>query len=169
MSSTCIGWLTSVFTAKFSQMLVDLFTMAETNVRMSVVLYNLNTFLLLHLVICGRSLRSSPSTTNGLNNFADSSLFQHGNILSPLLRALSEQGGEYWRDVGPNPKQQAKPTHVRYMKRLYKKSVSQKGAAGTNPLFNTVRLITPRECLERSKGKQTSETVIQHLNILTLK
>ncbi|XP_062332104.1 growth/differentiation factor 9 isoform X2 [Osmerus eperlanus] len=133
-------------------MLVDLFTMAETIVRMSVVLYNLNTFLLLHLVICGRSLRSSPSTRNGLNNFADSSLFQHGNILSPLLRALSEQDGEHWRHVDPNPKQRAEPRHVRYMKRLYKKSVSQKGAAGTNPLFNTVRLITPRdECLERSK------------------
>ncbi|XP_055034227.2 growth/differentiatio [Misgurnus anguillicaudatus] len=72
----------------------------------------------------------------------------HGNILNPLLKALSEQNP--WGDFTPRTKPDSR--YVRYMKRLYKLSSKHDRSHEASHLYNTVRLITPREeCLQRSR------------------
>ncbi|XP_062849560.1 growth/differentiation factor 9 [Trichomycterus rosablanca] len=69
----------------------------------------------------------------------------HGNILSPLLKALSEH--EPWGI--PPTKTKPDSRYVRFMKRLYKLSAKHERNHEASHLYNTVRLITPRqECLE---------------------
>ncbi|KAL0175576.1 hypothetical protein M9458_027906, partial [Cirrhinus mrigala] len=73
----------------------------------------------------------------------------HGNILSPLLKALSEQNP--WGDFTPRAKPDSR--YVRYMKRLYKLSSKPDRSHEASHLYNTARLITPREeCLEQNRG-----------------
>ncbi|XP_051506153.1 growth/differentiation factor 9-like [Myxocyprinus asiaticus] len=72
----------------------------------------------------------------------------HGNILSPLLKALSEQ--DPWGDFTPRTKPDSR--YVRYMKRLYKLSSKHDRSHEASHLYNTARLITPREeCLEQNR------------------
>ncbi|XP_026081196.1 growth/differentiation factor 9-like [Carassius auratus] len=72
----------------------------------------------------------------------------HGNILSPLLKALSEQNP--WGDFTPRAKPDSR--YVRYMKRLYKLSSKPDRSPEASHLYNTARLITPREeCLEQNR------------------
>ncbi|XP_076148985.1 growth/differentiatio [Alosa pseudoharengus] len=72
----------------------------------------------------------------------------HGSILSPLLKALSDN--EPWHDLSPRAKPESR--YVRYMKRLYKMSSKPERTHETSHLYNTVRLITPRdECLEENE------------------
>ncbi|XP_048033042.1 growth/differentiation factor 9 [Megalobrama amblycephala] len=72
----------------------------------------------------------------------------HGNILSPLLKALSEQNP--WGEFTPRAKPDSR--YVRYMKRLYKLSSKPDRSHEASHLYNTARLITPREeCLEQSR------------------
>ncbi|XP_035599787.1 growth/differentiation factor 9 [Oncorhynchus keta] len=107
------------------------------------------TSVLLQLLISGLSLGSSPTTSNLADEFGDSVLYQHGSILSPLLKALTAQG-DPWRST---PVMRPESRYVRYMKRLYRiSSRHERSSEGNNHLYNTVRLITPRdECLEQSK------------------
>ncbi|XP_024265271.1 growth/differentiation factor 9 [Oncorhynchus tshawytscha] len=107
------------------------------------------TSVLLQLLISGLSLGSSPTTSNLADEFGDSVLYQHGSILSPLLKALTAQG-DPWRST---PAMRPESRYVRYMKRLYRMSSRhERSSEGNNHLYNTVRLITPRdECLEQSK------------------
>ncbi|CDQ85606.1 unnamed protein product [Oncorhynchus mykiss] len=107
------------------------------------------TSVLLQLLISGFSLGSSPTTSNLAEEFGDSVLYQHGSILSPLLKALTAQG-DPWRST---PVMRPESRYVRYMKRLYRiSSRHERSSEGNNHLYNTVRLITPRdECLEQSK------------------
>lgn len=73
----------------------------------------------------------------------------HGNILSPLLKALSEQNP--WGEFTPRAKPDSR--YVRYMKRLYKLSSKPDRSHEASHLYNTARLITPREeCLEQNRG-----------------
>jgi len=73
----------------------------------------------------------------------------HGNILSPLLKALSEQNP--WGEFTPRAKPDSR--FVRYMKRLYKLSSKPDKSPEASHLYNTARLITPREeCLEQNRG-----------------
>ncbi|XP_036404850.1 growth/differentiation factor 9 [Megalops cyprinoides] len=86
-------------------------------------------------------------TTSGPLETADPIV--HGSILSSLLKALSEH--DSWGDFH---KLKPESKYVQYMKRLYRVSSKQKrGLDGTaSHLYNTVRLITPRdECLEQNK------------------
>ncbi|KAI4899200.1 hypothetical protein NFI96_023592 [Prochilodus magdalenae] len=72
----------------------------------------------------------------------------HGNILRPLLRALSEQ--EPWGATAPRTRPDSR--YVRFMKRLYKLSSKPERSHEAHHLYNTVRLITPRqECLGQSR------------------
>ncbi|XP_055744220.1 growth/differentiation factor 9 [Salvelinus fontinalis] len=106
------------------------------------------TSILLQLLIIGLSLGSSPTTSNLADEFGDSALYQHGSILSPLLKALTAQG-DTWRST---PVMRPESRYVRYMKRLYRISSRHERSSEGNHLYNTVRLITPRdECLEQSK------------------
>lgn len=88
-------------------------------------------------------------------NFENESLepdvsIHHGNILNPLLKALSEQ--DPWGDYTPRTKPDSR--YVRYMKRLYKLSSKHDRSHEASHLYNTVRLITPREeCLQQSRGR----------------
>ncbi|CDQ84365.1 unnamed protein product [Oncorhynchus mykiss] len=122
----------------------------ETPLHLTIVL-NYPTSILL-LLIGGFSLGSSPTTSNLADEFGDFTLYQHGNILSPLLKALTAQGVP-WQDTAPRMKPDSR--YVRYMKRLYRMSSRhERSLEGNNHLYNTVRLITPRgECLEQSKGE----------------
>ncbi|TRY98771.1 hypothetical protein DNTS_025507 [Danionella cerebrum] len=73
---------------------------------------------------------------------------RHGNILSPLLKALSEQ--DPWGGFRPKAKPDSR--YVRYMKRLYKLSSKADRRPEATHLYNTARLITPREeCLEQNR------------------
>ncbi|KTF82034.1 hypothetical protein cypCar_00032285 [Cyprinus carpio] len=72
----------------------------------------------------------------------------HGNILSSLLKALSEQNP--WGDFTARAKPDSR--YVRYMKRLYKLSSKPDRSHEASHLYNTARLITPREeCLEQNR------------------
>lgn len=74
----------------------------------------------------------------------------HGSILSPLLKALSEN--EPLPDLSPRARPDSR--YVRYMKRLYKMSSKSERSHEASHLYNTVRLITPRdECLELNEGR----------------
>uniref|UniRef100_A0A4W5RFX6 Growth differentiation factor 9 n=1 Tax=Hucho hucho TaxID=62062 RepID=A0A4W5RFX6_9TELE len=108
------------------------------------------TSIVLQLLISGISLGLSPTTSNLADDFGDSTLYQHGSILSPLLKALTAQG-DPWREATPGMRPESR--YVRYMKRLYRiSSRHERSSEGNNHLYNTVRLITPRdECLEQSK------------------
>lgn len=78
----------------------------------------------------------------------------HGNILSPLLKALSEQNP--WGGFTPRAKPDSR--YVRYMKRLYKLSSKPDRSHEASHLYNTARLITPREeCLEQNRGIPASD------------
>ncbi|XP_041712414.1 growth/differentiation factor 9-like [Coregonus clupeaformis] len=119
----------------------------ETPLHLTIVL-NYWTSILLLLLIGGLSLGSSPTTSNLADEFGDSTSYQHGSILSPLLKALTAQGVP-WRDTTLITRPE--PRYVRYMKRLYRvSSRHERSSEGNNHLYNTVRLITPRdECLEQ--------------------
>ncbi len=98
---------------------------------------------------------SFPSCYNMENESVDSDVsLHHGNILSPLLKALSEQNP--WGDFTPRAKPDSR--YVRYMKRLYKLSSKPDRSHEASHLYNTARLITPREeCLEQNRGIPASE------------
>ena len=100
---------------------------------------------------------STQGTANGTEDTVDSTVY--GTILSPLLKALSEQAT--WGDFVPKLIPESK--YVRYMKRLYRVSSKHKRSReGTSSqLYNTVRLITPRnECLQQSKGINTFSNLV---------
>ncbi|CAB1324977.1 unnamed protein product [Coregonus sp. 'balchen'] len=124
----------------------------ETHLHLTIVLHYW-TSILLQLLIGGLSLGSFPTTSNLADEFGDSTLYQHDSILSPLLKALTAQG-DPWRDTTPRMRPESR--YVRYMKRLYRMSSRhERSSEGNNHLYNTVRLITPRdECLEQSKAKE---------------
>lgn len=74
----------------------------------------------------------------------------HGNILSPLLKALSEH--EPWGIHFPRTRPDSR--YVRFMKRLYKLSTKHERSHEASHLYNTVRLITARqECLDPCGGR----------------
>ncbi|KAM4621869.1 growth/differentiatio [Polymixia lowei] len=118
----------------------------ETQFPISVLLNYFSTILLL-LLICGCPLRSS----NALHNLGDSTQHPYGSIFSPLFKALSEHGASRW---SADLKKRMKPEHkyMKYMTELYKKSSRVERSLDENNLYNTVRLIKPRdECLHQSK------------------
>lgn len=81
----------------------------------------------------------------------------HGSILSPLLKALSEN--EPWPDLSPRARPESR--YVRYMKRLYKMSSKPERSHEASHLYNTVRLITPRDaCLEQNEGRLSRVKVL---------
>uniref|UniRef100_A0AAY4ALP7 Growth/differentiation factor 9 n=1 Tax=Denticeps clupeoides TaxID=299321 RepID=A0AAY4ALP7_9TELE len=72
----------------------------------------------------------------------------HGNILTPLLKALSEN--ERWPHLTPRARPDSR--FVRYMKRLYKASAKAERGREAKHLYNTVRLIAPRDgCLQQGR------------------
>ncbi|KAL7868339.1 hypothetical protein SRHO_G00097230 [Serrasalmus rhombeus] len=77
----------------------------------------------------------------------EDTLPHHGNILRPLLKALSEQ--EPWGAAAPRTRPDSR--YVRFMKRLYRLSSKPERSHHEAPhLYNTARLITPRQgCLGR--------------------
>ncbi|XP_007253706.3 growth/differentiation factor 9 [Astyanax mexicanus] len=90
------------------------------------------------------------------NGVQPDSLAHHGNILSPLLKALSEQ--EPWGAAEPRTRPRPDSRYVRFMKRLYKLSSRPERSHETEQLYNTVRLITPRqECLSHSTDYFTQD------------
>nr|ADX86767.1 growth differentiation factor-9 [Anguilla australis] len=118
----------------------------ETLVKIIIVLYLHG--IILPRVFVGFPGTSSQDTADAPEDTVDSTVY--GTILSPLLKALSEQAT--WGDFAPKLIPESK--YVRYMKRLYRVASKQKRSQeGTSSqLYNTVRLITPRdECLQQSK------------------
>ncbi|XP_030621402.1 growth/differentiatio [Chanos chanos] len=110
-------------------------------------LWYLNGIVIL-LVIGGLPHKLCQTIANEPVEFEDSSV-HHGNILTPLLKALSEY--EPWGDFTPRTRPESR--YVRYMKRLYKICSKHERSHEPTHLYNTVRLITPRdECLEQDKG-----------------
>ncbi|XP_056132669.1 growth/differentiation factor 9 [Lampris incognitus] len=113
----------------------------ETQTLISAVFHHLVAAFLLFLVF-GGCPRSSP--------FASCSALPsspHHSAFSPLLKALSEQGGSTWT---PDLKRRYKPEHryVKYMSELYKRSKRVERSSDGNDLYNTIRLIKPlEECL----------------------
>lgn len=99
------------------------------------------------LVVIGLSFKSCYSLEN--ESAEPDATLHHGNILSPLLKALSGQNP--WGDFTPRAKPDSR--YVRYMKRLYKLSSKPNRSPEASHLYNTARLITPREeCLEQNRG-----------------
>lgn len=83
-------------------------------------------------------------------------LVHHGNILSPLLKALSEH--EPWGTDFPRTRPDSR--YVRFMKRLYKLSTKHERSHEASHLYNTVRLITARqECLDQCGGTNKTGTL----------
>lgn len=77
-------------------------------------------------------------------------LVHHANILSPLLKALSDH--EPWGIHFPRTRPDSR--YVRFMKRLYKLSTKHERNHEASHLYNTVRLITARqECLDQCGGR----------------
>ncbi|XP_072529660.1 growth/differentiatio [Salminus brasiliensis] len=114
--------------------------------RLSVLLYRCIAGLLLVAVVLSVVVGSGLAfLTDGVQ---PDSLAHHGNILSPLLKALSEQ--EPWGAAVPRTRPDSR--YVRFMKKLYKLSSRPERSHETDHLYNTVRLITPRqECLGHSR------------------
>lgn len=82
-------------------------------------------------------------------------LVHHDNILSPLLKALSEH--EPWEINSPRTRPDSR--YVRFMKRLYKLSTKHERSHESSHLYNTVRLITARqECVDQCGGTNTTTT-----------
>ncbi len=104
------------------------------------------------LVIIGLSFTSCYNLEN--ESVEPDSSLHHGNILSPLLKALSEQNP--WEGFTPRAKPDSR--YVRYMKRLYKLSSKPDRSHEASHLYNTARLITPREeCVEQNRGIPASD------------
>ncbi|XP_071381471.1 growth/differentiatio [Centroberyx affinis] len=115
----------------------------ETQMLMSVAFHYLRTTILLLLITCGCPLKSPLSSSNALHPY--------DSIFSPLLKALSDHGGSRWT---PDLKKKMKPEHkyIKYMTEVYKKSSRVQRSLDGNNIYNTVRLIRPRdECLAQSK------------------
>ncbi|KAJ8255287.1 hypothetical protein GJAV_G00203170 [Gymnothorax javanicus] len=96
-------------------------------------------------------ISSQDAVADNPEDTTDSQVY--GTILSPLLKALSEQAT--WGNFAPKLIPESK--YVRYMKRLYRESSKHKRSREGSPsqLYNTVRLISPRdECLQQSKGNK---------------
>ncbi|XP_052010745.1 growth/differentiation factor 9-like [Xyrauchen texanus] len=111
----------------------------------SCVLSSLTRFLIIIAVI-GLSFTSCYNFEN--DSVEPDVSLHHGNILSPLLKALSEQDPR--GDITPRAKPDSR--YVRYMKRLYKLSSKHDRSHEASRLYNTARLITPREeCLEQNR------------------
>ncbi|KAI5618356.1 growth/differentiation factor 9 [Silurus asotus] len=109
--------------------------------------------LILVLMCAGGSSRSSGGEQA-------EHLLHHGNILSPLLKALSEH--EPWGIHFPRTRPDSR--YVRFMKRLYKLSAKHERSHEMSHLYNTVRLITARqECLDRC-GEQFMQDISYSLN-----
>lgn len=82
-------------------------------------------------------------------------LVHHGNILSPLLNALSEH--EPWGIYFPRTRPDSR--YVRFMKRLYKLSTKHERSHEASHLYNTVRLITARqECVDQCGGRLLTQS-----------
>ncbi|KAM3867097.1 growth/differentiatio [Diretmus argenteus] len=96
-------------------------------------------------------LRSALASSDALHDLGDSAQDTYGSILSPLFKALSAHRGSRWN---PDPKKRMKPEYkyIKYITELYKKpSRVERSLDGSN-LYNTVRLMKPRdECLDQSK------------------
>ncbi|XP_076850249.1 growth/differentiatio [Brachyhypopomus gauderio] len=101
--------------------------------------------VLILLVIGVPTIRSGQPLEN--ESVDPDNLAHHGNILTPLLKALSDQ--EPWGVYAPRTRPDSR--YVRFMKRLYKLSSKQERSHEASHLYNTVRLITPRqECLDQN-------------------
>ncbi|TST47761.1 Growth/differentiation factor 9 [Bagarius yarrelli] len=98
----------------------------------------------LMLVLMGAGV--SGLSNRGAGDQLPEHLVHHGNILSPLLKALSEH--EPWGIHFPRTRPDSR--YVRFMKRLYKLSTKHERSHEASHLYNTVRLITARQdCLDQ--------------------
>ncbi|XP_017340223.1 growth/differentiation factor 9 isoform X1 [Ictalurus punctatus] len=110
-------------------------------VKESCAVFYLNALV---LVLMGAAV--SGLSGRGAGGQPAEQLVHHGNILSPLLKALSEH--EPWGTDFPRTRPDSR--YVRFMKRLYKLSTKHERSHEASHLYNTVRLITARqECLDQ--------------------
>lgn len=75
-------------------------------------------------------------------------------LLPPLLKVLADRGHQNWESEVPRLQPDSRA--LRYMKRLYKMSVTKEGIpkASKSHLYNTVRLFTPcSECQHRHSDR----------------
>lgn len=100
------------------------------------------------LVLMGAGV--SGLSSRGAGGQTAEHLVHHANILSPLLKALSDH--EPWGIHFPRTRPDSR--YVRFMKRLYKLSTKHERSQEASHLYNTVRLITARqECLDHCGGR----------------
>ncbi|AWP12215.1 Growth differentiation factor 9 isoform 2 [Scophthalmus maximus] len=123
----------------------------EKQMMMSAALRCLRTVVLLLLVADSRPLvTSSLVASNALRDLGDLN-HPYNSILSPLLKALSQHGAPSWNPGLKKKKMKLEPRYIKYLTEVYKKpSVVQRSLDG-NKLYNSIRLIKPRdECLAQS-------------------
>lgn len=108
----------------------------------------------LTLVACGWPLLTSSATTSSdLHSLGDVT-HPYDNILSPLLKALSEHGGARW-NPGLRRKMKPEERYMKYLTEVYKKTSRVQRSLDGRRRCNTVRLIKPQdECLaQTNKGE----------------
>lgn len=130
---------------------VFLFTMGK-QMLMSAAVGCFRAVLLLLLVSCSPPLVRSSEALYNLSALT----YPYSSILSPLLKALSEQGGSRW---SPGLRKRGKPEHnyVKYLTEVYRKSTRMKRSVDGEKVYNTIRLLKPQdECPAQSnKGEQS--------------
>lgn len=119
--------------------------------------------LFLLLITCSSPVvRPSATSSNDLyNSLIDLTQHPYGNILSPLIKALSEHGGYKTTGLRRRPKPEHK--YIKYMTKVYKRS---SGVQRTEDgVYNTMRLIKPQdECPARRSEEGFMQDLSYHLD-----
>uniref|UniRef100_A0A8C6WFI1 Growth differentiation factor 9 n=1 Tax=Neogobius melanostomus TaxID=47308 RepID=A0A8C6WFI1_9GOBI len=82
----------------------------------------------------------AAAASNALYNLNDLT-HPYGNILSPLIKALSEHGGSVSPGLRKRPKPEQK--YIKYLKEVYRRSFP--GQKSVDGVYNIVRLIKPQD------------------------
>ncbi|CAL9706833.1 unnamed protein product [Knipowitschia caucasica] len=92
-------------------------------------------------------------------NLSDATQHPHGNIFSPLIKALSQYEGASWN---PEWRKRIKPEHkyIKYLTKVYKQSSRVQRSVKGSDAYNTVRLIKPLE----ESFVQNDEGIVQDLS-----
>lgn len=115
-------------------------------------------FVLLLITCTCPIVRPSAAATNVLyNSLIDVSHHPYGNILSPLIKALSEHGGPKSSDLSRRPKPEHK--YIKYLSTVYKRS--SRVQRPEDSVYNTMRLIKPQA---EGPGQRYEEGFMQDLS-----
>lgn len=112
----------------------------EKPLRMLALHYFGMVFFLL-LITCTSPVVWPPAAaSNALYNLSDLTWRPYGNILSPLIKALSEHGGP--KSIGLRKRLKPEQKYIKYLTEVYRRSSRLQSVDG---VYNTVRLIKPQD------------------------